>query len=236
VAPTTYAADDAPRQIIEKAIKATGGAKNLAKLKVARSKFKGTLETQGITANITGETLVQLPGQMKLVINAEVQGQNFTLNYVSNSGKAWLDVGGNTVDLKDADLEDAKEGLYAEQARMLVPLLREKTFRLTPLGDLKVEGHDAVGVKVTSAGHKDINLYFDKKTGLLAKDERRTLDENKQEVTEEVFYSNYREVEGLQVPGKMVVHHDGKKLFEVEVTDYSFPGHIEETEFANPGS
>lgn len=236
LAPAGYSAEEAPRQIIEKAIKATGGAKNLAKLKVTRSKFKGTLDTQGVTANITGETLVQLPGQMKLVINAEVQGQNFTVNYVVNGGKAWLDVAGNTMDLKDADLEDGKESLYAEQARMLVPLLRDKAFRLAALGDLKVEGRDTVGVKVSSAGHKDINLYFDKKTGLLAKDERRALDENKQEVTEEAFYSDYREVNGLKVPAKLVVHQDGKKLFDVEVMDYTFPEHIDAAEFARPGS
>ena len=234
--PAVYSAEDTPRQIIEKAIKATGGAKNLAKLKVSRSKFKGTLETQGITANITGETLVQLPGQMKLVINAEVQNQNFTINYVLNGGKGWLDVAGNTMELKGAELEDEKEGLYAEQARNLLPLLQDKAYRLTPLGDLKVEGRDTVGIKVSSPGHKDINLYFDKKTGLLAKDERRALDENKQEVTEEAFYSSYREVDGVQVPGKLVVHQDGNKLFEVEVTDYAFPGHIDETEFARPGS
>src|SRR5947209_8768143 len=208
--PAAYAAaDDAPRQIIEKAVKA-GGAGNLAKLKVTRSKFRGTLETQGVTANITGEMLVQLPGQMKLVMNAEIQDQNVTISYVLNGAKGWLQVAGNTMAIEGADLEDEKEGLHAEQARMLVPLLRDKAFRLAPLGEIKVKGKDTVGVKVSSPGHKDINLYFDKKSGLLAKDERRGLDDNKQEVTEEVFYSEYRTIEGVKVPGKLLDHCDGQ--------------------------
>ncbi len=237
LSPAKYAvADEAPRAVIEKAIKATGGAVNLAKLKVTRSKFKGTVEVQGMTVNVTGDSLVQLPGQMKLAMNADIQGQNFAITYVINGAKGWLDVAGNTTELQGADLAEEKEGLYAEQARMLVPLLKDKAFRLAPLGEVKVKDRDTVGIKVSSAGHKDINLYFDKKTGILAKDERRTLDDNKQEVSEEMFYSEYREVDGVKVPGKLLVNRDGNKFLEVEMTDYAFPERIEATEFARPGS
>jgi hypothetical protein len=234
--PALYAAEETPQAAIEKAIKATGGAKNLAKLKVTRSKFKGTVEVQGMTVNVTGESLVQLPGQMKLNMNIDIQGQSFAITYVINGEKGWLEVAGNTMELQGADLAEEKEGLYAEQARMLVPLLKDKTYRLAPLGEVKVKDRDTVGVKVSSAGHKDINLYFDKKTGLLAKDERRTLDDNKQEVTEEVFYSEYREVEGIKVPGKLLFNRDGNKFLDIEMTEYAFPERIEASEFARPGN
>jgi hypothetical protein len=236
--PTVQAAVEevGPRAIIEKAVKATGGAANLAKLKVTRSKFKGTVDVQGMTANVTGEVLVQLPAQMRMNMNAEIQGQNFPITYVLNGAKGWLEVAGNTMELQGADLKEEQEGLYAEQVRILQPLLKDKQFRMTPLGEIKVKDRDAVGVKVTSAGHKDINLYFDKKTGLLAKDERRTLDDNKQEVTEETFYSDYQEVQGVKVPGKLLVNRDGNKFLEVDVTDYTFSDRIEETEFARPGN
>jgi hypothetical protein len=228
-------AQDATRAVIEKAVQATGGATKLARLKVTQSKFKGTMEIQGATANITGETFLQLPGKMKLELQATIQGQTFTLNYVVNGSKAWVRVADQTINFQDADLEDAREELYAESVQTLVPLLRDKAFSLESLGVAKVKGRDSVGVKVASRGHKEVNLYFDKRTGLLAKAERRTLDDNKQEVTEETFYSEYRQVEGVQVPMKLLVHHDGKEFLNVTVTEYTFPERIDDGEFARPG-
>src|SRR5262249_12266082 len=159
---------------------------------------------------------------MRLEAQVEVQGQNVNLVYVVNGGKAWLRALGETVELKGEELEDQKESLYAEHVQRLVPLLKDKAFTLDPFAALKVKGRDAGGVKVASKGHKDGNLYFDKETGLLAKQERRALDEAKQEVTEETYYSDYKDVSGVKVPMKVAIHHDGKEFVEMEMTEYSF--------------
>jgi hypothetical protein len=226
-------AQDEARGIIEKAIKA-GGADKLAKVKAMRSKFKGTGEFQGVTASLTGESLVQFPGKMKFDVSADVQGQTVQVIYVLNGDKAWVHVLGETMELKGEELEEAKEGLYAEKVQTLVPLLQDKTFILTPLGEVKINGRDAVGVTVACRGHKDVGLYFDKATGLLAKLERRTLDDAQQEVTEETFYSDYKEIDGVKMPMKLLVHHDGQKYIELEVTEHRFVDRIDDAEFARP--
>jgi outer membrane lipoprotein-sorting protein len=228
-------AQNEPRNVIDKAIKATGGAERLAKIKATRSKFKGTGEFQGVTATLTGESLVQLPGQMKLDITVEVQGQTLPVIVVVNGGKAWLHVLGETMELKGEELEDAKEELHAEQVQSLVPLLADKAFTLTTVGEVKINGQDTVGVTVACKGHKDVNLYFDKATGLLSKMERRALNDAQQEVTQETFFSDYKEIDGIKVPMKLLVHHDGKKYLDLEVTDYRFVDQIDSAEFARPG-
>jgi outer membrane lipoprotein-sorting protein len=228
-------AQDEARSVIDKAIKATGGAERLAKIKAARSKFKGTGEFEGATATLTGESLLQFPGQMKFEAAAEIQGQTVPIIFVLNGDKVWLQVLGATTELKDEELEDAKEGLHAERVQTLVPLLEDKTFTLTPLGEVKLNMRDAVGVTVTCKGHKDVNLYFDKATGLLSKTERRALNDAQQEVTEETFFSDYKKIDGVNVPMKHLVHHDGKKYLELEVTEYSFVDRIDDAEFARPG-
>jgi hypothetical protein len=228
------AAQSEARGVIEKAVKASGGADKLAKLKVTRARFKGTGKFEGIAVALTGEIAAQLPGQMRLEIQAEAQGQNVTLLYVINGGKAWFRVAGETVELKGEELEDQKAGLYAEHVQTLVPLLKDKGFTLGPLGEVKVNGRDAVGVKVASRGHKDVNLYFDKATGLLAKTERRALDDAKQEVTEETFCSDYKDVDGVKVPMRVVIRHDGKEFMELEFTEYGFLDRIDDSEFARP--
>src|SRR5262249_15827176 len=156
-----------------------------AKLKAAKAKFKGTGEFAGATVALTGEVAHQMPGRMRVEVQAEVQGQNVTLLYVLNGNKAWLQVAGETMALEAQELEDLKEELYAEHVQTLVPLLRDKAYALDALGEVKVNDRPAVGVRVTSRGHKDLNLYFDKATGLLTRSERRALDDTRNEVTEE---------------------------------------------------
>ena len=230
------AAQEAPRAVLEKAIQASGGAEKLGKFTISRSKFKGTGEFEGVRANLTGEVLVQLPRQMKLDLQVEVQGQNVTLLYVVNGAKGWIQMLGQTTEIKGHELEEQKESLHAEYVQMLVPLLRDKSFTLAPLGDLKVNGRDAVGIQVAQRGHKDVNLYFDKATWLLAKVERRIVEENgNQEATEGTYYSDYRKVDGVQVPMKLQVYHDDKKILEGEVTEFQFLDRVEEGEFAAPG-
>ena len=229
------AAQDANRAVIEKAIKATGGENKLAKIKAVKGKFKGTGEFGGVTTAVTGEITTQLPRQMKLEIQVEVQGQSVTLLFVLNGDKAWLQAAGETMELKGAELDDLKEELHAEHVETLVPLLKDKAYKLHALGEVKVGGQPAVGVRVESKGHKDINLYFDKKTGLLAKAERRAVVDAGKEVTEETFCNGYKDVGGVKVPMKAVIHHDGKKFLEMEFTEYRCLDKIDNSEFARPG-
>jgi hypothetical protein len=230
------AAQEATRGVIEKAVQAAGGADKLARLKTSRSKFRGKGTLEGVPASLTGEVLLQLPRQMKVEIQVEAQGQNVPVVIVVNGDKCWVQVLGQTLELKGEELADEKEALHAEEVQTLLPLLRDKAYRLGPLGEVRVSGRDAVGVKVSHPKHKDVNLYFDKATGLLAKTERRTLDEDsKQEVTEESFFSDYRPVDGVQVPMRLAVYHDGKQILEAEVTEHRFLDRIDEAEFARPG-
>jgi hypothetical protein len=140
-----------------------------------------------------------------------------------------------TMDLKGEELDNHKEELHAEQVQTLVPLLKNKAFTLHSLGEIKVNDRAAVGVRVVSRGHKDVNLYFDRKTSLLAKVERRTLDDAGKEITEETILSDYKDVDGIKVPMKAVIHHDGKKFLETETTEFRFLDQIDASEFARPG-
>src|SRR5947208_1477821 len=84
----------------------------------------------------------------------------------------------------------------------------------------KVNGKPAVGVRVSHKGHRDINLYFDKDKGLLLKIERTVKDlmAGGKESQEEVSYSDYKEVEGVQQPTKLVIKRDGKDYVDGEAT------------------
>jgi hypothetical protein len=132
-------------------------------------------------------------------------------------------------------LAEQKEEIYAAWVADLVAL-KEKMFTLSSLGETNVDGKPAVGVKVSSKGHRDINLYFDKETGLLAKSETRVKDEmlGGQEVGQETFYSDYKEVQGVKVAMKAVIKRDGKLYVEADTTEYIPAEKLDDNLFLKP--
>jgi hypothetical protein len=229
------AAQDDARAIIEKAIKAQGGEQRLARLKAVRDQAKGTLFVAGMAVPFTGETLVQLPGQFKNVIRAEVGNMKLTVTQVFDGDKGWVNNNGQTSALEGAMLDNVKEMVYAFNLSLLTPLLSDKSLTLTALGEGKVNSLAAVGVKVSSKGHRDVRLYFDKGSGLLIKREYEALDaQGVKHVPHEEYYSDFKDYDGILRPRKVVVFQDGKKFLEGEVTDVKYPDKVDAAEFAKP--
>jgi len=226
-------AEDTTQAIIDKAIKAHGGAKKLSVPRAMEVKSKGTIELAG-GLEFTQEMFVQPPGKFKDVLQLDVKGQNVTVTTVFDGKKGWVNANGNTIEADKKVLAEFKEVVYLMHIGRLVSL-KEKGYKLSPLGEVKVNDRPAIGIKVSSEGHKDLSLYFDKKTGLMAKVERRTLDAmSGAEVTEERIVSEYQDLDGQKVAKKLTIHHDGKKFMEAEVTEVKFVDKIEDSEFDKP--
>jgi hypothetical protein len=127
-----------------------------------------------------------------------------------------------------------EEGLYLLNFERLSGL-KDKKFKLSTLGESKVNGKPAVGVKVSCKGHKDVDLYFDKKTGLLAKMEYRTVDfMTEKERTEERIIQEYQDLDGRKTAKKVLLNRDGKKYIEVEITEITQVEKLDDSEFAEP--
>jgi hypothetical protein len=89
---------------------------------------------------------------------------------------------------------EAKEQAHAGWVATLAPLKDAKRFTLATLGEIKVEDKPALGVKVSRQGPRDVDLYFDKRSGLLVRTEwpaSRTTSPG-QEVTEESSWASTR--------------------------------------------
>jgi hypothetical protein len=225
-------ADDV-QAVIDKAIKAHGGAQKLDRIKSVQAKTKGTIDAAG-GITFTQEVQVQLPDKVRSVMNLEVGGQKVNLITVYDGKNAWMNVNGTNMDVPDKLLEEIKDQMYAGVVARLT-VLKEKPFELSPLGDAKVDGKDAVGVRVASKGHKDISLFFDKQTGLLVKSERRAVDPmSGQEFTEETVMSDFHEVEGTQSAKKTVMYRDGKKFMEAEEVEWKLVDKFDDSTFAKP--
>jgi len=219
-------ADDAAKSIIEKAIKAHGGAENLAKLKVRQEKTETKYDKM---STFTMDSLIQLPDRAKYA----ARGSNWTFIEVINGDKIWTDADGKPGETTAEQLKHGKELLHENYVVTLAPLLKDKRFKLSPLTEIKVNDRPALGVKVTAKDHADVDLYFDKDTGLLVKSEA-TRPFDGQDIVMSTVYSEYKETDGLKWPRRKVDYWDGKQVRESEITELRFLDKIDDSEFAKP--
>jgi hypothetical protein len=226
---STTHADDTAKAIIEKAIKAHGGADNLAKLKIREEKANFTLDSGGKTFPFTSDSLIHLPHQEKTTTRRQVA----TFIHVINGDKAWANIGGKTREATAEQLRVLQARLHADYVVTLSPILKDKGFALSPMGEGKVNDRPVLGVKVTAKDHEDVDLYFDKESGLLVKSEViRKVDG--QDIVMATVYSEYKETEGLRWPRKKVDYRDGKQERETEITELKFLDKIDAREFDKP--
>jgi hypothetical protein len=224
------------KALLEKAIKASGGEEKLAKVKAMRMKSKGKFYGFGADGiDYTAETVWQYPDRVRDEINAEVMGQKVVILEIVDGKKGWTSTAGNTEEMNKDALEEATENMYANRVSMLYPL-KEKEFTLALLADAKVGDAEAAGIKVSSKGHRDINLYFDKKTSFLIKSESKVKDlmNEGKEVAQETFYDVYKEVDGIQTPFKVAIKREGKDYVVAEMTEVKIVDKVDEKLFAKP--
>jgi hypothetical protein len=169
-----------------------------------------------------------MPGQFK----REVVGV-FTI--VVNNDRGWVQAGGETRDMTPEELNPHSAEMYVGWISTLLPL-KDKKFKLATLGEAKVKDRPVVGVRVSSEGHKDVNLFFDKDSSLLAKIEHRAIatEQGGKEVTQETFLSEYKEVDGVKAAHKVIMTRDGEKFIESETTEIHLVGKLDNSEFAKP--
>jgi hypothetical protein len=149
-----------------------------------------------------------------------------------NGTKGWRSGGGTVKDMTKPEVEEHRAEAYVAWLMSLLPL-KEAGFELAPLAEVKIGEVPAVGVKVTRKGYPDVKLYFDKKTGLLAKAERKGKEAGI-DTTKEYFFGEPKDYGGLMLPTRFVEKSNGKKVAEWTISSYKFPGRIDAKEFAKP--
>lgn len=225
--------DASTRVLVDKAIAAHGGAANLAKWQAITAKLKGTFHGTGVAIPYSGEIALQGPSQRKLDIEASLGGQTVRMSRVLNGGKGWVKFNDATKELAAHEIAEAKEEARSDWVAAFLPL-KNKEFALAVVGEVEIDKRPALGIKASSKDLRDIDLYFDKEAGLLVKAETRVKDDDGQEVAEETFFSDYKEVQGTRQATKFVVKRDGKLYLEGEVSDYQLTEKLDDGVFAKP--
>ncbi|MFO0800339.1 MAG: hypothetical protein U0804_22965 [Gemmataceae bacterium] len=236
---TTYArGDDAAdaRALVDKAIKAHGGAANLAKFKGGAVTFSGTFHGMGMKVPMAGTIHTFGADRVKADIEIDADGQKFRIVNVVAGDKGWAKFGNDTKDMSKDEIAQGQQEQHAGYLASLTPLVGARGgYALAPAGELLVNDKAALGVKVTAKGRRDVTLYFDKATSLLVRYDQTVKDEGSgREVTQETYPSEYKDVQGTKQSFKFVVKRDSKLYLEGEASEVTLSDTLDAGLFVKP--
>jgi hypothetical protein len=224
------------RAVIAKAIEAKGSAKAEAKYVGMAMKNTGTFYGLGEGIPFTGDWLFQGKNKSRYNLEIKVMDQTLTMIQVVNGDKGWMKFNDEMKAMSPEELAEEKEELYAKWVTSLTPL-NDKAFKLAALGEIKIGDKAATGVRVSHDKNRDINLYFDKTDGLLVKSEHPVRDVKgggDREMTQETYYSHYKETMGSKFPTKVTIKRDGKQYVEAEVSEIRLLEMVDDAKFGKP--
>lgn len=235
VVPVRADEDAKLREVIAKAIKAQGGEEALTKYQGGTSKSKGKLYVFGDGLDYTGEFTLQLPNRLRSEVRSKVNDQEFTFLQVVDGDKGWFKINDQTQEMNKDMVAEVKEQMNAANITHLV-CLKEKEYKLSPLGEVKVGDQPAIGVRVEHKGYRDVSLFFDKDKHLLLQMETRGKNamQGGEEYTATTRYGDYKKVDDLLVAHKVTIKHDDKPFVEGEVTEAKIAEKLDDNLFEKP--
>jgi len=213
-------------QILDKYIQAVGGADRLAKLTsfTAKGMYQGYQDEK-----YPVDLFAKAPNQISTVIHTSAGDSTTTFD--GRSG--WI-AGPATerpvalLELTGGDLAGAKLDAavwFPAQIKTVLTQWRAAT-------SATIDGHDAQMIQGSADGRYPVNLYFDTKSGLLARVVRYTDSPVGLNPTQ-VDYADYRDVAGVRMPHRVTVTWlDGKS--SMELIEIQSNVAIEAAKFARP--
>jgi hypothetical protein len=214
------AQDTKPEDAIKKAIAAHGGAAALKKYPAGKSEIAGKIISGKAELPFTGSLAFSIPGKVRTNMTVEANGLKTVLVQVVNGDKVLQTENGAKSTLSKAVKGELRESAVIHEMSLLYPLLDAAKYTLTADPDATIDGRECAVVVVRAKGAKEARLAFDRKTGYLAALRRTGLSPGGKPADELTVFSDYKPIEGMVVPMRSRVSHDGRPYLDITITDY----------------
>ncbi len=233
-------ADDstAVKELLDKAVNAIGGADKAAGINVATIKGKAKATEGGMSIEFSFDLTMQEFDRLRMDITVMVGGQMQQALIVMNGDKMWLkDSQRNKVEEAPKEIQSVMQQFFLaiRMSGNLAKLVGQKDVELTHGGEGKVNDTPAAILRISRKQRPDISIFFDTKTGLPLKSESQIKDpDGAEEKKYEFLFSDFKDVNGTKIFGKIGVHRDGKELVEMELSEFKFGEKLEANTFDKP--
>ena len=233
--PALRAEEPDPKATITKAIKASG-AKDDGKPINMTWHDVGVIHAAGLKIDYTADFTFRAPDALRFDMTAEVMGQKIKLTSVITADKVWDAADGKVEEVAGEKKDHSLSMAYQLWVTSLSQLTRDKAFKLSSVVGKKVNDKPTHGVLVERKDKPVVTLYFDKESGLMVKSEMNVKDEFQgwKEVLEEVYYEEYKDVDGVKVFEKLRVVRDGKTFIESNMSGMKSPEKLDAKLFEKP--
>jgi outer membrane lipoprotein-sorting protein len=221
-------------KLVDAAIKAAGGADKLKKLDTVSFKGKGKATHDGKEADVACDVSAKGQDRVRLQLEINENGKTESPLVVINGDQAWIK---DEAKVPEEIFTALKAEFRALRLTQMLTPLKDKAVKLSPLGESKINGRAAQGVKVVQENKHDLEIFFDKETHLPVKCELRIKFEMDKEVTTTWLFSDAKAVEGVKHPMmvKLEVEIDNKKVvLELALSDIKPGAKLEDNTFDKP--
>ena len=206
------------KSIVRKAIAAEGGREKLVQRQRAYSRLK--VKVAGSFGVF--ETWSDFPTREKTVARYENKGEKIVRIRVVNEKEEWEKFNDDEAILAgEIELMQSREAMHQGRVLQLFPLLEDPKLQAKYLGEV-MAGERGIQqrVLVKATGYEDIHLYFDKTSGLLARDSFKSIDPKILGKRVDTYRTDYRQFNGFKIASKIVIKVDDSILSEDEVLEF----------------
>ena len=218
------AAADA-RELILRAVRAKGGLEKLRSIRTVKAVSTTLIDMAGTRAELPTTTSIRYPGSFRI----EASTPEGPLVQVFTAGTFWV---GDARGSREAPPQVAAEMRAIVQRDSLPLLLALADGRLTATRTDVVEaGQSLPGLNVTSAGMRGLTVILDPVTSLILK--QRYMSADGEGLAEEAF-SDYRDMNGLQVAFRAVLRRPRAPTIERRLQTFEYNVQLPPALFTRP--
>jgi zinc protease len=220
--------DSTGQDIIRRVVEAKGGLARLKTVKTVTAEANTTFRMEQGELESTTTTYIAYPDKFR--VDANVAGAEVIQVY--NAGQAWQrDPNG----VRDAP-EPMRQEFTASVRRDMFPLLIAAAEGTLTTRVLPEEGRDGKVlriVEISGEGLAPVRLYIDASHQVVRQTFSTTGPDGRSVEAEEVF-SDYRSVDGIQVPFRAEVLRNGRPILERVLTEVQFNAPLDPQLFQRP--
>jgi len=219
---------DRGKKILTNVLEAMGGAA-LQSIKDYMTISNDTFNTPQGEFSVKVESTVRLAGKAvnKLITPVGEIVQGF------DGQMAWVRTPQGSQELPASQREEVENSLFRDTFSLLQNI-DSSALTIQALGSTEIDGKQVEMVAVVDpTRNRQVKLYVDPRTNLLVKKVYMAAPMGTPGEVEEI-YSDYREVNGVKVPFKLVMNQNGKKLREQTIAEVKINPGVEDRVFNKP--
>jgi hypothetical protein len=223
------------RAVLDKAITALGGNEKLARFHAVSWKGKANLQIGGQEIALVHEGTSSGIDKYRLELELTVGGMSNKVAAAINGDKSWAR-GNNEppAELPKEIADFVKDGMHGIRIVHLLPTFKNKDYQLTHLGELKVGDRTAIGIKATRKDRRDVNMFFDKDTGLPIKTDVGLTTPDNMETNVEYHFAEFKDFAGVKHFTKITFKVNDQE-YVAELTEVKPEEKVEDSIFEKPG-